>query len=261
MTHQDAGRVALVTGGGRRRIGNLIARSLADSGYSIALHYHWSAEAARESIEEMQAAGVRCEAFQADVAVESEVDQMFDAVIQRFGRLDALITTASIWQTIPLESVTAEDLLRNFNVNALGTFLCARRAGMIMAEQSEGGVIVTIGDWAIERPYLDHSAYFVSKGAIPTLTRTLAVELAHRNPKVRVNCIHPGPVMFPPDSSDQDRQQMIDSTLVKQANCPESVCLAVRSFLDNGFVTGVCLPVDGGRTIFAPDSTSRKRPI
>jgi pteridine reductase len=130
-----------------------------------------------------------------------------------------------------------------------------------MTEQPEGGAIVTIGDWAIERPYLDHSAYFLSKGAIPTLTRTLAVELAHRNPRVRVNCIHPGPVMFPPDSSEEERQEMVDSTLVKRANCPDSVCRAVRFFLENDFVTGVCLPVDGGRTIFAPDSTSRKRPI
>jgi pteridine reductase len=261
MDRPSSGRVALVTGSGRRRVGNLIARSLAESGYSVALHYHSSVEAARQCVEEMQSSGARCEAFQANVAVQSEVDRMFDSVMERFGRLDALITTASIWTTTRLEDVSVDDLRSNFDVNTLGTFLCARRAGLIMADQAEGGSIVTIGDWAIERPYLDHSAYFLSKGAIPTLTRALAVELAHRNPKVRVNCIHPGPVMFPPDSSDEERQEMVESTLVKQANCPESVCLAVRFFLENDFVTGVCLPVDGGRTIFAPDSTSRRRPI
>ena len=258
---RSTGAVALVTGGGRRRVGNVIARSLADNGYSIALHYHASAEAAAECVAVMRSAGVRCEAIQANVAVEAEVDRLFDAVLERFGRLDALITTAAIWESIPLENVTADDLLRHFAVNTLGTFLCARRAGLIMAEQAEGGAIVVIGDWAIERPYLDHSAYFLSKGAIPTLTRTLAVELAHRNPKVRVNCIHPGPVMFPPDASDEDRRAMVDSTLVKQANCPDSVSRAVRFFLENDFVTGVCLPVDGGRTIFAPDSIRRRCPI
>ncbi len=258
---QHMNRVAMITGSGRRRLGNLIARSLAGRGYSIALHYHRSREAAMQCAEEMTSGGVSCEVMQADVAVDEEVDRLFDAVIQRFGRLDALVTTASIWETTPLETVTADDLRRHFDVNTLGTFLCARRAGLIMAEQPEGGAIVTIGDWAIERPYLDHTAYFVSKGAIPTLTRALAVELAHRNPRVRVNCIHPGPVMFPPDASDQERQEMVESTLVKLANRPESVCQAVEFFLENEFVTGVCLPVDGGRTIFGQDSVSRKRPI
>ena len=205
--------------------------------------------------------GVGCEAFKADIAVESDVDTMFDEVVQRFGRLDVLVTTSSIWEAIPLEAVTADDLRRHFDVNTLGTFVCARRAGLIMAEQAEGGTIVTIGDWAIERPYLNHSAYFLAKGAIPTLTRALAVELGYRNPTVGVNCIHPGPVMFPPDAPEEERQQMIDSTLVKRADCPESVCQAVRFFLENEFVTGVCLPVDGGRSIFASDSISRKRPI
>jgi pteridine reductase len=122
-----------------------------------------------------------------------------------------------------------------------------------MAEQPTGGSIVVFGDWAIQRPYPDHSAYFVSKGAIPTLTRTLAVELGRRNPRVRVNCIHPGPVMFPSDMSEQEREEVMASTLTKNANCPEAVVSAVRFLIDNPFVTGVCLPVDGGRSVFADE--------
>jgi pteridine reductase len=194
------------------------------------------------------------------VADEEDVNAMFERVLERFGRLDVLVTTASIWDAAPLETLTAEDVSRSFNINTLGTFLCGRRAGLAMCAQPEGGVIVTIGDWAIERPYLDHAAYFISKGAIPALTRTLAVELGHRNPNVRVNCIHPGPVMFPPDTGDVERQELVASTLTKNANCPESVGQAVQFFIDNKFVTGVCLPVDGGRTIFAQETTSRKRP-
>jgi pteridine reductase len=254
-------RVALVTGSGRRRVGNVVAQALAEGGYSIALHYRSSAESAQLALEELREDGSDCEAFQADISNEQEVERMFDAVIERFGRLDVLVTTASIWETIRLEELTADDLRRNFDVNALGTFLCARRAGLIMVEQPEGGAIITIGDWAIARPYLDHCAYFVSKGAIPTLTSALAVELGHRNPKVRVNCVHPGPVMFPPDSSEEERQGMIQSTLVKQANRPDCVAKAVKFLIDDDFVTGVCLPVDGGRTIFASESTSTARPI
>lgn len=254
-------KVALVTGSGRRRIGNVVARALAETGYSIALHYNSSAETARVSVEELSGVGVDCEAYRANVAIESDVNRMFEAILSRFGRLDVLVTTASVWSAVPLERLSADDLWRDFNVNTLGTFLCARRAGLIMVDQPEGGAIVTIGDWAITRPYLDHSSYFVSKGAIPTLTKTLAVELAHRNPKVRVNCIHPGPVMFPPDANDDERAQMTDSTLVKHANCPESIASAVQFLIDNSFVTGTCLAVDGGRSIFASESTSRGRPI
>ena len=120
-----------------------------------------------------------------------------------------------------------------------------------MVGQAEGGVIITFGDWAIDRPYVDHAAYFTSKGAIPTLTKMLAVELGQRNPRVRVNCIHPGPVMFPEAMSHEERQATIRATLVQRADCPESVVSAVRFLIENDFVTGVCLPVDGGRTVYA----------
>jgi pteridine reductase len=127
-------------------------------------------------------------------------------------------------------------------------------AGLAMVKQPEGGCIVTIGDWAIVRPYVNYAAYFPSKGAIPTLTRTLAVELGSRNPAVRVNCILPGPVLLPPDLPKREREQAINATLVKREGKPENIAQAVLFFLDNEFVTGTCLPVDGGRTIFASDS-------
>ena len=257
----DSQQVALITGGGRRRVGHRVALALADAGYALALHYHASKNQALATAAEFHDRGVTCEIFQANVRVESDVDRMFDAIRDRFGRLDVLVATAAIWKPVPLEEVSAAELTEHFEVNTLGTFLCARRAGLLMVGQSEGGVIITIGDWAIERPYPDFAPYFVSKGAIPTLTRVLAVELARRNPRVRVNCIHPGPVMFPPDASQEERQSMIDSTLVRQADCPETVAHAVQFLIENPFVTGICLPVDGGRSIFAGESRSRPRPI
>jgi pteridine reductase len=261
MTDCSQTRVALITGSGRRRVGQVVARALAVRGFAIGLHYHTSAESAQAGARDIEALGVPVAVLRADVANEADVDRMFESLLARFGRLDVLVTTASIWQTTPLEQVTAADLRRNFETNTLGTFLCARRAGLIMAEQDTGGAIVTIGDWAIQRPYLDHSAYFISKGALPTLTRVLAVELAQRNPRVRVNCIHPGPVLFPPDASAEERREMIASTLVQTADCPESVASAVQFLIDNPFVTGICLPVDGGRTIYAGEAKRRVRPM
>jgi pteridine reductase len=110
---------------------------------------------------------------------------------------------------------------------------------------------VTFGDWAIERPYLNYAAYFPSKGAIPAMTRSLAVELGTRNPRVRVNCVMPGPVMLPPNLPAAEREQAIKATLVKREGQPENVVQAALHFIDNDFVTGACLPVDGGRTVYA----------
>jgi len=135
------------------------------------------------------------------------------------------------------------------DINALGTFLCCRRAGLIMAGQPEGGAIVTIGDWAAARPYLDYSAYFASKGAIPAITRDMAVELAARNPRIRVNCILPGPVMLPDDLTDAEVRGAVAGTLLKRPGRPENVAQAVLFLIEDDYVTGVCLPVDGGRTI------------
>jgi pteridine reductase len=118
-----------------------------------------------------------------------------------------------------------------------------------MADQPRGGAIVNIGDWATARPYPDYAAYFPSKGAIPTLTRDFAVELAARNPRIRVNAVLPGPVMLPKELSEAERAQAIAGTLVKREGSPQHVADAVAFLIGNDFVTGVCLPVDGGRTI------------
>lgn len=249
MQHAESGKVALVTGAGKRRVGNAIAAMLAEHGYAIALHYNRSADEAQETVARLTQQGIDAGAFQADVSKAPEVDRLFDQALDRFGRLDVLVTAAAVWARKPLEEVTAEHVLRHFEINALGTFLCCQKGGLIMVEQPEGGAIVTIGDWAIARPYPDYPAYFPSKGAIPAITRTMAVELARRNPAVRVNCILPGPVMLPDDLPQAERDQAIAGTLVRREGQPEHVAHAVLFLVENDFVTGVCLPVDGGRTI------------
>jgi len=249
MSPSSAGRVALVTGAGKRRVGNVVARTLAARGYSIALSYSRSVQEAHETVVSLKEQGVAAQAFQADVSVESDVQRLFRETIDCFGRLDVLVTAAAIWQPKALDKITADDVRRHFEVNALGTFLCCRQAGLIMVEQPEGGAIVTLGDWAIARPYPNCAAYFPSKGAIPAMTRSLAVELALRNPAVRVNCILPGPVMLPPHLSPDERHRAIAGTLVRREGRPEHIAHAVVFLVENDFVTGVCLPVDGGRTI------------
>ncbi|MDB5313952.1 MAG: hypothetical protein JWO38_8154 [Gemmataceae bacterium] len=247
-----APRVALVTGSGKKRVGAAVADALARRGYAIAVHYHTSAADAAKTAAALRSHGVEAIPYRANLADESAVTGMVGGILERFGRIDVVVNCAAIWEPKPLEAVTAADVRRHFDVNALGTFLCSQQAGLAMVKQPEGGLIVTVGDWAEGRPYPDFAAYFPSKGAVTAITRCLAVELGMRNSNVRVNCVLPGPVMLPPILTDAEKRDAIAATLVKREGSPHHVALAVLSFLDNDFVTGVCLPVDGGRMIYAP---------
>ncbi len=243
-------KVALITGSGKKRVGAVVADALAQRGYALAIHYNRSAAEAEESAALFRQRGVEVLTVQADLRDEAAVKGMIEQIIRRFGRIDVLVNCAADWKSKKLEEVTASDVRHNFEVNTLGTFLCCQHAGLAMVKQPEGGSIITLADWAIERPYLDYAAYFPSKGAIPTLTRTFAVELGTRNPNVRVNCILPGPVMLPPDLPEAERKESIEGTLVKREGKPENIAQAVLFLIENDFVTGACLPVDGGRTIY-----------
>lgn len=248
---ENSPKIALVTGSGKKRIGSVVAAALAKQGYSLAVHYRTSEAEARETMHDLRNLGARTEGFQADLTDEAAVNTLIARVLSKLGKLDVLVNCAAAWQPTKLEDVTAADVRHYFETNTLSTFLCSQHAGLAMIQQPEGGSIVNVGDWATVRPYLNYAAYFPSKGAIPTLTRTLAVELGTRNPNVRVNCILPGPVMLPPDLPGAEREAAINATLVKREGRPENVAQAVLHFIENDFITGACLPVDGGRSIYA----------
>jgi len=244
--------VALVTGSGAKRVGHTIVTTLAQRGYRVAIHANRSMEEAQQSVEQLRVVGVEAIALRAELSEERQARTLVDETFDAFGRLDLLVNAAAIWPQQKFEEVTADDVRRCFEINTLATFVCSQQAGLKMVAQPTGGAILNVGDWAVIRPYLDYAGYFPSKGAIPTLTRNLAVELAHRNPRVRVNAVLPGPVMLPPDLPADERKQVIAGTLVKREGSPQNVADAVAFLAENDFITGVCLPVDGGRSVYAP---------
>ena len=249
--------VAIVTGSGAARVGNAVVRDLAAWGFRVAVHAHTSTDEAQATADELNNAGHEAIVVQGDVSVDEDVKRIFTEIDDQFGRIDVLVNSAAIYNRKRFEDIAHHDVVSHFKANTLGSFLCSQQAAQRMFGQETGGVIINIGDWAIVRPYRDFASYFPSKGAIRTMTRSLAVECSARNPKVRVNAIMPGPVMFPPDMSEQDRQRQIEGTLVKQAGSPEHVAHAVRFLVENDFVTGVCLPIDGGCTIYAGPGTDQ----
>jgi pteridine reductase len=249
--------VALVTGSGKRRVGWYVADLLSQHGYKLAIHYHSSAQEATETAEHFQSRGIQAVPLQADLRDETQTLRLIQKVLERFGRIDVLVNCAAVYGAKKFEDIKAADVRLNFETNLLGTFLCCQQAGLAMVQQPEGGCIINFGDWAEARPYLDYAAYFASKGAIPALTRCLAVELGSRNPHVRVNCILPGPVLFPPDMPPDERQRAIDATLAKREGRPENIAQAVLCLIANDFITGACLNVDGGRLVYAGADTLR----
>lgn len=251
-------RVALVTGAGRR-IGNAVAQALAAKGYRLILHANHSQTEAEAAAEEIRTAGGTAIVRVADLRDSKALAAMLDEACGHFGRIDALVNCAAIWRAKPLEQVTADDVREHFEVNALGTFLCCQQVGLRMVEQASGGAIVNFGDWATRRPYVDYAAYFPSKGAIPTLTRMFAVELGRRNPRVRVNAVLPGPVMPGDAVTPEEQRDAIEGTLVKRGGTGEDMAQAVIFLIENTFATGVCLPVDGGRSVYEPGGERHSR--
>ncbi len=182
--------VALITGSGRRRVGWYIAEALAEHGYNLVVHYRTSATDAAETARHLESKGAAVLALAADLTDEAAVRTLIARTLEHFGRLDALVNCAAAWQRKRLEDVTALDVRGFFEINTLGTFLCCQHAGLTMVRQPEGGAIVNLGDWAVARPYVDYAAYFPSKGAIPALTRSLAVELGVPQ-SARARQLHP----------------------------------------------------------------------
>jgi NAD(P)-dependent dehydrogenase (short-subunit alcohol dehydrogenase family) len=246
--------VALITGSGAPRVGRSVAQHLASLGCHVALHANTSIDQANKAAKEIQSNdGVKTLVTLGSLEDENVPARLVAETVQAFDRIDILVNSAAIWNPTSFEEITASEIQRYFNINTLASFLCARAAGVQMAKQPRGGSIVNIGDWATVRPYLDHAAYFPSKGSIEVMTRSLAVELAQYNEAIRVNCIQPGPVLLADDVDDAKAKQIASSTLVGRVGKAENVAHAVQFLCENDFVNGICLPVDGGRSIFAPD--------
>ena len=240
------GKVALVTGAGIR-VGREIALGLARTGMHVAVHYHASAEDAEATAAEARSLGVEAETFVADLGAGSdEAGRLVAEIDERWGRLDVLVNSAAIFPRTPLESIDEAVWERTMAVNLKGPFFTAWHAASLI-RRSGGGSIVNIADWAGLRPYKHYLPYVISKGAIITMTKALAKELA---PQIRVNAVAPGPVLMPEDMPEETIERVVEGTLVKRLGSPADVAGAVV-FLVAGtdFVTGHVLVVDGGRLI------------
>ncbi len=240
--------VAFITGSASDRVGRRIAEYFDSAGFRTVLHGHRSVQDddRRSDDDQMVLAG--------DLQDADVVASWLPKIIQRFGRVDCVINSAAIWDPKPLEEVTPQDWDAYWKVNARGTALVCQHFGLHMVTQESGGCIINIGDWATRRPYRDFASYFPSKAAVRTITESMAVELATRNSRIRVNAILPGPVKLADNISDEQRLKIVNECLLRSEGSADDVASAAIFLASSPFVTGVCIPVDGGRSIYAGPS-------
>jgi pteridine reductase len=180
-----------------------------------------------------------------DLTRAADVEALLAATLREFGGVDLLVANAGAFQRTPLASLSEAQWDAMLGANLRTTFLCARSFGLQMQSQKRG-CIIALADVAALRPWAEYLAYNVAKAGVVALVQTLAKELA---PHVRVNAVAPGPVLFPPGYPADLRQREIDRTLLHHEGHPQHVASAILALATNDYITGVVLPVDGGRSL------------
>ncbi|HVA56720.1 MAG TPA: SDR family oxidoreductase [Gemmatimonadaceae bacterium] len=238
------GRVALVTGAGRR-VGRAIAVGLGARGMRVAVHYHGSPTDAEESVRLIRAAGGEAEPLRADLGDPGAPGPLIDAVVGRFGTLDVLVNSAAIMERTPFGQVTAGQWERIFALNLRAPFFLAQAAAPHLAGGA-GGAIVNIADLAAFETWPGYLPHGLSKLGVVRLTESLARIMA---PAVRVNAVAPGNVLLPDGWSDADAERLRSTTPLARNGSPADVVQAVAYLLEADFVTGETIVVDGGRRV------------
>lgn len=239
-----AGRVALVTGAGRR-VGAAIARGLIERGMDVALHHHASADGAAEVAAFAAARGRRAESFSADLRDASAARALPGQVAQRFGRLDVLVNSAAVMVREPVDQVTPESWDATMDLNLRAAFFTSQ--GALPHLRPAKGKIVNLADIAGFEPWPEYVVHCVSKAGVVMLTKALARSCA---PDVTVNAVAPGAVLLPAEWNDATRRHFAETTPLKRLGDPDDVARAVLYLLEGGdYVTGEVLVVDGGRLL------------
>lgn len=239
---QIEGSIALITGSGRR-IGRAIAIELARRGAVVAVHYNTSLEGAEETLRQIQNLGAVASLFQANLLDNDDREGLIKAVEARLGPIQILVNNAAVFSLGSLNDTTSEMWDDQMNVNAKAPFFLSQICGCEMMKRGSGK-IVNIADPAGEMIWTRYFSYSVSKAALLAVTRGLARSLA---PVAQVNAVAPGPVHFPDKYTEEQRKKAIEQTLLKRAGKTDDVVRAVVFLIENDYITGEVLHVDGGR--------------
>ena len=239
-----AGRVALVTGGAVR-LGRAIALALAEAGADVAVGYHRSSSAARETVRALEALGGRAVALRADLARPREAAALVTAAARRLGRLDVLVNNAGLFARTPVARTTPAQFDRLIAVNLRAPFFCSQAAARVMGRR--GGRIVNLADVGAVQAWPGYVPYGISKAGVVMLTRGLAAALA---PRIQVNAVAPGVILLPPRFPRARARRLTARIPMGRRGEPSEVARAVRFFATcPEYITGQVLFIDGGMSL------------
>lgn len=240
-------KVALVTGAAKR-VGAEIVRYLHAHGFDIALHYRASQLEAQALCDELCAVRARSAAsFCADLNQLDQLPALADAVLQRFGRLDALVNNASTFYPTPLGEISATHILDLFASNAFAPLLLSQAFAASLRQHH--GVIVNIVDIYADRPLARYTPYCMAKAALVNATYALARELG---PEVRVNGVAPGNIIWSSNMEKAETPAIVaERTTLGRQGSPADIAATVKFLIcDAPYVSGQILRVDGGRWLY-----------
>jgi len=236
------GKTALVTGGAIR-VGKAISLALAEAGANVVINYSSNAQKATETVLEIEKLGVSALAVQANIADWEQVKAMFTQIHNKMGKIDILVNNASpfLKSPVPTDSMEIWHLVTGVQID--GAFYVSNLAAKDMLEK-KAGAIVNIIDLSAWEAWPNLTAHAVGKSALLTMTRQFALEL---HPYVRVNAIAPGPVLAPPDYSEEKIKRTAEKTLLNRWGSAEDISKTVIFLVESDYITAESIAVDGGQ--------------
>ncbi len=251
----DYPRAALVTGAARR-IGRAIALDLAGHGWAVAVHHNRSAEAAEDLVRQIVADGGRAVALGADLALEAESAGLIARAVAALGPLGCLVNNASRFERDEIDGVTRESWDSHLEPNLRAPLVLAQGFAKALPP-NRGGVIINLLDERVWNLTPHFISYTVSKSALWTLTRTLALALA---PHIRVNGIGPGPALPSARQSAEQFARQCASLPLGRGTTPEEICQAIQFLLAASSMTGQMIALDGGQHLGWTQAHKRSGP-
>jgi len=249
MTDNKTNNKTVFITGGAKRIGACVINHFHTHGYNIVLHYrHSKAEAIQlaNTLNSIRADSVKT--ITGDLQHVDAITDLAHQALTQWNRVDVLINNASSFYPTPIGTATRNDWDTLLGPNLMAPFFLAQALQQALKETQ--GSIINMTDIYADRPLQEHSLYCAAKAGLVSLTKSMAQELG---PDVRVNAVAPGPIMWPSDNEQDNKEAILQSTALKRLGGPQQIAETIY-FLVNGsdYITGQVIAVDGGRTLQNP---------